>query len=117
MNCKKKKTNTLKKIQKILFNVAKNDDDNTIFNDKNIRIYHIFEKTVVFDFDSKKKVKSLKFDNDFIMYFDNFKNNILQHKSIKSIFLNITSNTLFIKNTFLHSASTAKHFLNLKNFC
>ena len=52
-----------------------------------------------------------------MMCFDNFENDILQHKSIKSIFLNIASNTSFIKNTSLHSASAAKHFLNSKNFC
>ena len=51
-----------------------------------------------------------------MMCFDNFENDILQHKSIKSIFLNITSNTLFIKNTSLHSASATKHFLNSENF-
>ena len=51
-----------------------------------------------------------------MMCFDNFENDILQHKSVKSIFLNITSNTSFIKNTFLHSVSATKHFLNSKNF-
>ena len=51
-----------------------------------------------------------------MMCFDNFENDILQHKSIKNIFLNIASNTSFIKNTFLHSVSAAKHFLNSKNF-
>ena len=51
-----------------------------------------------------------------MMCFDNFENNILQHKSIKNIFLNITLNISFIKNTFLHSKLTTKHFLNSKDF-
>ena len=101
----------------MLFNVAENDDDSTMFNDENIHIYRVFEKTIVFDFDSKRKtIKSLKFDNDFIMYFDNFENDILQHKLIKNIFFNITSNALFIKNTLLHSTSATKYFLKSKNF-
>lgn len=56
----------------MLFNIAENDDDSTMLNDENIQIYRIFEKTTTFDFDLKKK--SLKFNNNFIMYFDNFKN-------------------------------------------
>ena len=108
MNCKKKKY-IKKKFKKILLNVAKNDDNSTMFDNENIRIYRIFEKIIAFDFNSKKKIESLKFDNDFMMCFDNFENDILQHKSIKSIFLNITSNTSFIKNTFLHLALATKH--------
>ena len=100
----------------MLFNVAKNDDDNTMFDDENIRIYCVFKKTIVFNFDSKKK-KSLKFDNDFMMCFNNFENDILQHESIKNTFLNIISNTSFIKNTFSYSTLTTKHFLKSKDFC
>ena len=101
----------------MFFNVAESDDDSTVFDDKNIQIYRVFEKAADFNSNSKKKtVKSLKFDNDFMMCFDNFENDILQHTSIKNIFLNITLNTLFIKNTSLDSASMIKHFLKSKNF-
>ena len=56
MNCKEKKNEYIKKkFKKILFNVAKNDDDNTMLDDENIRIYRVFEKIVVSDFDSKKE--------------------------------------------------------------
>ena len=56
MNCKKKKNEYIKKkLKKVLFNVAKNDDDNTVFDDENIRIYRVFEKIVASDFDSKRK--------------------------------------------------------------
>ena len=118
MNCKKKKNEYIKKnSKKMLFNVVKNDDDSTMFDDEDIRIYRVFEKTAVFDSDSKKKtVKLLKFDNDFMMCCDNFEDDILQHTSIKSIFSNIASNISFIKNTFLNSASVMKHFLKSKNF-
>ena len=51
-----------------------------------------------------------------MMCFDNFENDILQHILIKSISSNIASNTSFIKNTFLNSASVMKHFLKSKNF-
>ena len=50
------------------------------------------------------------------MCFDNSENDILQHTSIKSIFSNIASNTSFIKNTFLNSASVIKYFLKSKKF-
>ena len=117
MNCKEKKNEYIKKkFKKIFFNVAKNNDDSTVLDNENIQIYRVFEKTVAFDSDSKKKIESLKFDNDFMMCFNNFENDILQHKSVKSIFLNITSNTSFIKSTFLHLISATKHFLNSKNF-
>ena len=39
----------------MLFNVAENDDDSTVFDDENIQIYCIFERTAAFDSDSKKK--------------------------------------------------------------
>ena len=114
---RKKKRIHQKKFEKVLFNIAESDDDSTVFDDKDIRIYRIFERTAAFDFDSKKKtVESLKFDNDFMMCFDNFENDILQHTSVKSISSNIASNTSFIKNTFLNSISMMKHFLKSKNF-
>ena len=51
-----------------------------------------------------------------MIYFDNFENDILQHTSVKNIFSNITSNTSFIKGTFLNSTSVMKHFSKSKNF-
>ena len=57
---RKKNEYIKKKFKKILFNVAESDDDNTMFDDENIRIYRVFEKTVAFDSDSKKKSKIVK---------------------------------------------------------
>ena len=56
MNCKKKKNEYIKKnSKKMLFNVAESDDDSTMFDDKNIWIYRVFQKTAAFDSDSKKE--------------------------------------------------------------
>ena len=56
MNCKNKKDEYIKKnSKKVFFNVAESDNDSTVFDDENIRIYRVFEKTAAFDSDSKKK--------------------------------------------------------------
>ena len=57
MKCKNNKNDDIKKEhKKILFNVIENDDVSTLLNDDDIRTYQTFEKTTIFDSESKNEL-------------------------------------------------------------